>query len=120
MPRISKWIADWIMLQALREEDRGQSLASFDGRFIRPAPGLEELHQLLARAVVVPFAVALDDLEQLGGRLAALAGRVQRGRQIEARLKVARICRDLLFELAEGAERGGLLGKVERGLHGLH
>src|SRR5438270_610878 len=60
------------------EQDRRQSLSSLDGRFISAAPRLEELHQLLARAVVVPFAVAPDDLEQPRGRLGALACRVQR------------------------------------------
>src|SRR6185437_8950273 len=40
----------------LGEQDRRQSLASLDGGLVRRAPGLEELHQLLARAVLVPFA----------------------------------------------------------------
>src|SRR5262245_44913849 len=72
-----------IVRQLSREQNRRQSLASLDGGLIRPAPRLEQLHQLLARAVVVPFAVALDDLEQLRGRLATLARRVQRGREIK-------------------------------------
>src|ERR1700754_4478924 len=72
--------------RALREQDRRQPLASLDSGLIRPAPGFEELHQLLARAVIVPFAVAPDDLEQLGGGLAALAAGIQRGCQVESGL----------------------------------
>src|SRR2546423_1422741 len=67
---------------ALREQNRRQPLASIDGRFIRAAPRLEELHQLLARAVIVPLAIALDDFEQLVGRLRAVALGVERGRQV--------------------------------------
>src|SRR5215475_3606725 len=86
---------------ALGEQDRRQSLSSFDGRLIGAAPRLEELHQLLARAVVVPFAVTLDDLEQLRGRLRALALRVQRGGKVEARLMIEWVCIDFLFKLGD-------------------
>src|SRR5215208_8091840 len=54
-----------------REENRRQPLASLDGRLVGAAPRLEELQQLLARAVIVPLAIALDDFEQLVGRLSA-------------------------------------------------
>ena len=52
--------------------------------------GLEELHELLARAVVVPLAVPLDDLEQLRRRLAALAHRVQRGEATAQLLEIVK------------------------------
>src|SRR3974377_402884 len=45
-----------------REQNRGQSFAPVDGCLVRRPPYLEELHQLLARTIIVPFAVALDDL----------------------------------------------------------
>src|SRR5512133_2419320 len=45
----------------LREQNRRQPLASIDGRFVGAAPRFEELHQLLARTVIVPLAIALDD-----------------------------------------------------------
>src|SRR5712691_6179853 len=57
----------------LREQDRRQLLAPGDGRLVGRAPGLEEHHELLARAVVVPFAVALDDVEEMVDRLLAAA-----------------------------------------------
>src|SRR6185437_11418216 len=83
----------------LGEQDRRQPLAPLDGGFIGRAPGLEQLHQLLARAVLVPFAVAFDDFEQLLRRLAALAAGVERRRQIESRLMIERVCGDFLFQL---------------------
>src|SRR5262249_23665395 len=66
-----------------RKQDRRQPLAAVDGRLVGGAPGLEELHQLLARAVVVPFAIALDDLEQIVDRLLAPSLTVQAEREIE-------------------------------------
>src|SRR3954470_15919280 len=67
----------WPCLLALGKQDDRQALASLDGCIIRTAPGLEELHQLLAGAVVVPFAVALDDREQLLGGGGAVALHVE-------------------------------------------
>ena len=95
-------------------------LAPLDGRLVRAAPGLEELHQLLAGAVVVPFAVALDDCKQLLGGRRPVTLRVERGGEVEARLMIERICGDFLFQLGDGPERLRLLGEVDRGLHGLH
>src|SRR5882724_1007300 len=76
----------------LRKQNDRQPLSSIHGRFIGAAPRLEELHQLLARGILVPFAVALDDFEQMVGRLGTIALRVQRGRQIESRLMIERVC----------------------------
>src|SRR5256885_7023815 len=104
---------------ALREQNRRQPLSSLDGRFVRAAPRLEELHQLLARAVIVPLAVAPDNLQQLVGRLRALPQRVERGCQVKSRLMVKRVCGDLLFEVGHRADRLGLLRKLDRGLPGL-
>src|SRR3954465_8003571 len=81
-----------------KQEDR-QALGSLDGCIVGAAPGLEELHQLLAGAVVVPFAVALDDREQLLGGGCAIALRIQRGGEVEARLMIERVCGDFLFQL---------------------
>src|ERR1700759_3705957 len=102
------------------EQDRRQPLAPLDGGLIRPAPRLEKLHQLLARTVVVPLAIALDDSEQLLGRFAPIARRVQRRRKIEARLVIERVRGDFLLQLADRADRFGLLGQIDRGLHGFH
>src|SRR3569833_316970 len=57
----------------LRKQNRRQLLAAFDRRRIGEAPGLEELDELLARAVLVPLAIAADNLEQLLRRFLALA-----------------------------------------------
>src|SRR6185436_12514128 len=84
---------------ALREKNRRQPLASIDGGLVGAAPGFKKLHQLLACAVVVPLAIALDDFEQLIGGLRALALRVERGGKIESGLMIQRICSKLLFEL---------------------
>src|ERR1019366_9778177 len=63
----------------LRKQDGRQPLSPLNGGLIGRAPRLEELHQLLSRAVLVPFTVALDDFEQLMGRLTALAAGVECG-----------------------------------------
>src|SRR6516165_7951532 len=96
------------------EQDRRQPLAPVDGGLVGGAPGLEELNQLLARAVVVPFAIAPDDLEQIVDRLLAVPFAVQAEREIEPRLMVERIGRDLLFEVGDGPNRFRLLGDFER------
>src|SRR5258706_450169 len=70
---------------ALREQDRRQPLASIHGGLIGRPPGVEELHELLSRGIVVPFAVALDDLEQLIGGFSALAARIECGGGIALR-----------------------------------
>src|SRR5262249_56110636 len=82
------------------EQDRRQPLAPVDGGLVGGAPGLEELNQLLARAVVVPFAIALDDLEQIIDRLLAPPLAVQAEREIEPRLMVDRIAPHLPFATA--------------------
>ena len=56
-------------VQSLRKQDRRQTLAPVHGRLVGRAPGLEELHELFARAVVIPFAVALDDIDQMLDRI---------------------------------------------------
>src|SRR5712671_7415507 len=104
--------------QNLRKQNRRQSLAAGNRGLVGRAPGLEELHELLARAVVVPLAVALDDFHQLIDRLRALAAGVERHRKIEAGLMVERIGLDLLLELADRADRVRLLGNLERGAGG--
>src|ERR1700716_1108883 len=81
-----------------RKQNDRQPLASIHGRFIGAAPRLEELHQLLACAILVPFAVALDDFQQMVGRLGTVALRVERGRQIESGLMIERVCGDFLFK----------------------
>src|SRR6266850_3226669 len=64
----------------LREQDRRQPLAPVEGRLVGRPPGLEQLHELLARAILVPFAIAAHDLEQVVERLLALALGVERDR----------------------------------------
>src|ERR1700738_1056207 len=104
---------------ALGKQNRRQPLASVHRRLIGGAPCLEELHQLLARAVLVPFAVALDDFEQLVGGVGTVAAGVERGGKIESRLIIERICGDFLFQLGDRAERLGLFGEIDRRLHRL-
>src|SRR5713226_9289318 len=97
-----------------REQNRRQPLAPRDRRLVGRTPGLEELDRLLARAVVVPFAVALDDLEEVVDRRLALSLAVQRHREVEARLVIERVGGDLLLELGDRPDRFRLLEQVER------
>src|SRR5262249_875241 len=90
--------------RALRKQNRRQPLTAIDGGLVGRAPGLEELDQLLARPVVIQFAIALDDLEQvIDGLLAAPLG-IQRDREIEAGLMVERVRRDLLLGLSDRSD----------------
>src|SRR6201987_5433017 len=83
----------------LSEQNRGEPLAAFDRRFIGRTPGVEKLYQLLARAVIVPFAVALDDRHQMFERIEPSALAVKRERKIKTRLMIERVGGDLLFKL---------------------
>ena len=82
------------------------------------APGLEKLHELLAGAIVIPFAVTLDDLHQVLDRVFALAIRVERDGEIEARLMIERIGKNFLFQVCHRSDRLCLLGNLERGAGG--
>src|SRR5271169_5525724 len=66
-----------------RKQNRRQPLAAFHRGGIGRPPGLEKLHELFARAVLVPFAVAFDDRDQLLGGFRALALGVECGGEIE-------------------------------------
>src|SRR5690348_13387457 len=75
----------------LREEQGGEAPPCAEGERIGRAHDLEELDELLARALLVPAAGALDDLEQLLDRRLALArGEKCRG-EVEACLVVLRV-----------------------------
>src|ERR1043166_4884498 len=91
------------------EQDRRQPPAALDGGLVGRPPGVEQLDQLLARAVVVPFAVAAHDFQQLVERFLALSFAVERQRQIEACLMIERIARDFVLERADWADRFRLL-----------
>ena len=75
------------------------------------------MQQLLARRFIVPFAIALDNLEQAIGGGVTLAPGVQRQRQIEARLIVGGIIGHRLFQRRDIAKLGRLFGDVDRGEH---
>src|SRR5260370_25925076 len=100
---------------ALDEQDRRQPLASFDSRLIGRPPCVKQLHELLARSVIVPFAIALHDREQMFERVKPAAFAIERERKIEPRLMVERIGGDLLFKLADRSQRLGLFCEFERG-----
>src|SRR5450830_1483724 len=105
---------------ALRKQNRRQPLAAIQGGLVGRTPGLEELHQLLARAVLVPFAVALDDLDQVIDRLGALALGVEGYGKVEFRLMIEWIGENLFFQLRIRPERFRLLGDLECGARGRH
>src|SRR5215470_1851381 len=106
------------MTTKLRKQNRRQLAAALDGRLVGRPPRLEELHELLARAVVVPFAVAPHDLDEMVDRLLAAVLAVERHRKVEPRLVVERIGRDLGLELADRTDRLRLLGQLDGGARG--
>src|ERR1051325_1084616 len=75
----------------LREQHRGEPLATFDRGLIGGTPCVEKLHKLLARAIIIPFAVAFDDRQQMFERIEPPVFAVERERKIEARLMIGRI-----------------------------
>src|SRR6266436_9166969 len=99
---------------ALRKQNRRQPLSAIDGGLVGRAPGLEQLHQLFARPVVVPFAIALDDLEQVIDCLLTASLCIQREREIETGLVVERVRRDFLLEVGDRSDRLRLLAQLER------
>src|SRR5579859_3372007 len=74
----------------LAEQYRGQLAPRRRGGGIVEAPGLEELQQLEPGGILVPGAVAADDVEQRIRCLLTLSNRVQRGGEVVARLQIAR------------------------------
>src|SRR3984893_9365783 len=97
-----------------RKKQRGEFAPGADRRRIGRSPGVEKLQQLLARAIVVPGPVAFDDFNELGGRLLAPILGIEDDGEIEPRLMVAGIGRDLSHKLGSIAARGGLTGEVKR------
>jgi hypothetical protein len=91
-----------MLLLSSREQDRRQPLASIHGRLVGRTPRLEELDELLARAIVIPFAVAFDDFEQMIDRFRTAPLAVQGDREIEAPLVIEGIDCNLLFQLRDG------------------
>src|ERR1700741_397383 len=73
------------------EQERRQATPSGGGRGFVGAPGLEEFQQLQARRILVPAALAADDLQQRIGGFLAVAHRVHGGGQVVARLVVRRV-----------------------------
>ena len=77
-------------------------------------PDVEKLQQLLARAVVVPGAVAFDGVDELSGRLLAPGLGVEGDGEIETRLMIAGIGRGLALQLGYVADGAGLSGELQR------
>src|SRR5438876_3548967 len=86
-----------------RKQDRGEPLAGGDGEGIRRPHRLEEFEQLLARGLLVPGAVAADDLEELVDASLALARGEERGGELVARLEILGVALDPGLELAQRA-----------------
>src|SRR5262245_26177733 len=97
--RSGRWGCAGVPLPGSGEQDRREPPAPIDGRFVGGPPGLEELDQLLARSVILPFAVALDDLDQIVDRFRAPPLAVEGNGEIEAGLMVERVGGDLLLQL---------------------
>src|SRR6202047_5425838 len=100
---------------ALGEQCGRQPLASFDSGFIGRAPCVEKLHELLARSVIVPFAIAFHDCEQMFERVKPAAFGGERKRKTDPPLVAARLGGALLFKPADRSDLLALLGGFERG-----
>src|SRR6185312_8758314 len=87
------------------KKDRGEPPPRRHGERIGRAHRLEEFDELLARCLLVPFAVALDEIEEPVDRLLALARREERRCQLQPRVIVSGIALEALTQLAERALR---------------
>ena len=73
---------------ALGEKDRGEFAPRGDGARIGRSHRFEQRDKMLARRVVIPFAVAPDDFQQIFDGAFAIALGVTRQSQIVARLMI--------------------------------
>src|SRR5215472_16141702 len=97
------------------EENRRELAPRRLGCGIIEAPRLEEFQQLLPRSLIIPGAIAANDAQQRLRRLLALVRRIQRTREIVARLQVAGVGGDARLERAELIARlAPFLGQRER------
>src|SRR5687767_4104299 len=60
------------------KQDRRERAAALEGRFVCRAQGLEDLQQFLARGILVPAAIAANDVNQMVDRSAGIAAPVER------------------------------------------
>src|SRR5215210_9489295 len=97
------------------EQHRRQPPPPEHRHVVRRSPGLEELDELLARRLVVPGALAPDDVDQRIDRLLAATAGVERKGEVEAGLVVERVRLEPALELAGVAERRRLFGELDRG-----
>src|SRR5256885_16925327 len=86
-----------------RKQNRGEPLAGGDGERIGRPHRLEKFEQLLARTLLVPGAVAADNLEELVDAGLALARGEERGGKLVARLEILWVALDPGLELAQRA-----------------
>src|ERR1700722_17033412 len=85
-------------MQTSRKQNRGQLASSVERLWIGRSHGLEQRDDLLSRRLIIPFAVAAYNLQELVQGAFAVAACVQRQRQIVARLMVARVLSQLGLE----------------------
>src|SRR4051812_22399214 len=97
------------------KQDRGEPPPPRDRHLVRRAPGLEKLDELLASAVLVPTAIPTHDFKEVIDRFRTLPTGIEGDREVEPRLVIERVGFDPLLQIAEIAERSGLLGEVDRG-----
>src|ERR687894_1252162 len=91
------------------KQDRGKLAPSREGHFVHGTPGLEELNELLACAVLVPIAVLADDFKEVVDGFFAPSPGVERDGQIEARLMVEGIGLHPALEVRRIAQGARLL-----------
>src|SRR5215831_1605619 len=95
---------------------RGQAAAAAQGQRVRWAHHLEELEQLPAGGLLVPFAITLEQGEQLVDRGLPVPAPEQRCSELETRLMVVRALRQARPQLAGRSDRLlRLLGELESG-----
>src|SRR5437879_434479 len=75
------------------EHQRGEPPSGTQGQRIGRSHGLEELHELLARGLFVPLAVALEQGQQLVDRRLALAAAEEPGGELEPGLVIVGVLR---------------------------
>src|SRR5438132_6639838 len=93
----------------------GEPPPATQGQRIGRPHRLEEFDELLARRLLVPLAVALEEAQKLIDRRLAVAAAEEGGGELEARFVIVGVCRQPGAQLARPGHRFlALLGELER------
>src|SRR6201986_4465821 len=105
-------------MRQLGEKNRREPLAPFDRRLVIRSPRVKKLDKLFAGAVVIPFAIAPGNLNQMIKRLLAASAGIERKGKIKSRLVIKRVGCHFLLEFVDWSKRSRLFSELDRSASG--